>query len=204
MRFKQGMEMLKIFKNQTTKTSLLDDFMYYENRQKIMQDEKTRLIIKTYESPFFVSALDPPRKQNFVIDLPPSEEKTKQADSKSLEKPETTSTATDQVSQKAEDINHHNSMNEKCGAADETKEDTVSTLRIGSLTISPKQAESKPSMVATPTPAPLDVVTVGSMPVNVNGFAESPGLFTFGTIPLDPRTLQLEKGAAHGKNGPPR
>ncbi|KAH1041263.1 hypothetical protein AAZX31_09G030900 [Glycine max] len=36
----KGLEMLKIFKNNTLKTSLLDDFMYYENRQKIMQDEK--------------------------------------------------------------------------------------------------------------------------------------------------------------------
>lgn len=211
IRFKQGLEMLKIFKNHTTKTSLLDDFMYYENRQRIMQDEKTRLLIKSYESPFFVPPLDPPRKLNFVIDLPPSEEKmTKQTDVRSLEKPVATSTATDQVSLKSDDINR-SSMNEKCSTA-ETKDDTVSTLKIGSLTINPKQVESIPTMAAAPpTPAgtvvgteSVDVVTVGSMPVKVNGFAESPGLFTFGTIPLDPRTLQLEKGVLFGKNGPPR
>ena len=76
--------MLKIFKNHTTKTSLLDDFMYYENRQRIMQDEKTRLLIKSYESPFFVPVFN----LDFVIDLPRSEEKTtKQTDVKSLEKP---------------------------------------------------------------------------------------------------------------------
>ena len=206
--------MLKIFKNHTTKTSLLDDFLYYENRQKIMQEEKSRLVIKSYESPFFLASLEPPRKLNFVMDRrPPIEEKiTKQTDAKSLEKPLAISTATVQVlPQKSEDMNH-SSTNEKCGA-DETKDDTsVATLRIGSLTISPKQAESKQTMsAAPPSPAvavvggtePVDVVTVGSMPVKVNGYAESPGLFTFGTISVDPRTLQLDKGAL-GKNGLPR
>ena len=31
--FKQGLEMLKIFKNYTAKTSLLDDFNFYEKRE---------------------------------------------------------------------------------------------------------------------------------------------------------------------------
>ena len=50
----KGLEMLKIFKNNTLKTSLLDDFMYYENRQKIMQDEKAKLSVKSFGSPLFV------------------------------------------------------------------------------------------------------------------------------------------------------
>lgn len=214
IRFKQGIEMLKIFKNHTMKTSLLDDFIYYENRQRIMQDEKTRLLIKSYESPFFVPALDPPRKLNFVIDLPLSEGKiTKQTDVKSSEKPVAASIVTDQASLKSDDLNC-TSMNDKCGTA-ETKNDTVSTLKIGSLTINPKQVESKPmktaAAAAPPPPAStvvgteaVDVVTVGTMPIKVNGFTESPGLFTFGTIPLDPRKLQFEKGGVVlGKNGHP-
>ncbi|PSR97858.1 Phosphatidylinositol kinase [Actinidia chinensis var. chinensis] len=60
--------MLKIFKNHAAKASLLDDFMYYENRQKIMQEEKTKLLVKSYGSSFLIPALDPPRKQNFIFD----------------------------------------------------------------------------------------------------------------------------------------
>ena len=45
---------------------------------------ENQLLIKSYESPFFVPAF----KLNFVIDLPRSEEKiTKQTDVKSLEPP---------------------------------------------------------------------------------------------------------------------
>ncbi|KAK9161799.1 hypothetical protein Syun_008140 [Stephania yunnanensis] len=46
IQFKQGMEMLNIFKSHSFKTSILDDFMYYEERQKIMQEEKARLLVK--------------------------------------------------------------------------------------------------------------------------------------------------------------
>ena len=50
----KGLEMLKIFKKHTLKTPFLDDFMQYENRQKIMQDEKAKLSVKSFGSPLFV------------------------------------------------------------------------------------------------------------------------------------------------------
>jgi YTH domain-containing family protein len=34
--------MLKIFKNYSNKTSVLDDFEFYESRQKVMQDRKNK------------------------------------------------------------------------------------------------------------------------------------------------------------------
>jgi len=40
IKFTQGIEMLNIFKNYMAKTSILDDFVFYENRQKTMQDKK--------------------------------------------------------------------------------------------------------------------------------------------------------------------
>lgn len=40
IRFSQGIEMLNIFKNFSSKTSILDDFMFYESRQKTMQEKK--------------------------------------------------------------------------------------------------------------------------------------------------------------------
>ncbi|KAF8412606.1 hypothetical protein HHK36_000575 [Tetracentron sinense] len=42
VRFPQGIEMLNIFKNYMSKTSILDDFSFYESRQKAMQDKRIR------------------------------------------------------------------------------------------------------------------------------------------------------------------
>eukprot|EP00252_Welwitschia_mirabilis_P017493 TRINITY_DN3876_c0_g3_i2.p1 TRINITY_DN3876_c0_g3~~TRINITY_DN3876_c0_g3_i2.p1 ORF type:complete len:614 (-),score=83.14 TRINITY_DN3876_c0_g3_i2:158-1999(-) len=40
IKFEQGIEMLKIFKNYALKTSILDDFSYYEGRQKAVREKK--------------------------------------------------------------------------------------------------------------------------------------------------------------------
>lgn len=40
--YPQGIEMLSIFKNYVARTSILDDFEFYENRQKVMQEKKVR------------------------------------------------------------------------------------------------------------------------------------------------------------------
>uniref|UniRef100_A0A0C9RUQ7 TSA: Wollemia nobilis Ref_Wollemi_Transcript_12339_3434 transcribed RNA sequence n=1 Tax=Wollemia nobilis TaxID=56998 RepID=A0A0C9RUQ7_9CONI len=42
VRFDKGIEMLKIFKDYVSKTSILDDFLFYENRQKAMQEKRAR------------------------------------------------------------------------------------------------------------------------------------------------------------------
>ncbi|KAM7484926.1 hypothetical protein LguiA_000935 [Lonicera macranthoides] len=192
IRYKKGMEMLKIFKSYTSKTSLLDDFMYYENRQKILQEEKARLLIKTYESPFLVPVLDPPRKLNFLLDLPASEgdKITKQ---KNLTIPEKNVTAP--AEQLSLEENPKHIMVEKSDG---------DILKIGSLSINPKQTRSKPPLEC-PTTATgselVDVVTVGSMPVKVNGFSKSSGFLTVGTIQLDPRALQMDEAGVSSKSG---
>lgn len=38
----QGLKMIKIFKENPIKTYLLDDFEFYENRQKLVQDKKAK------------------------------------------------------------------------------------------------------------------------------------------------------------------
>ncbi|XP_027340479.1 YTH domain-containing protein ECT2 isoform X2 [Abrus precatorius] len=40
--YPQGVEMLNIFKNYVARTSILDDFEFYESRQKVMQEKRTR------------------------------------------------------------------------------------------------------------------------------------------------------------------
>jgi hypothetical protein len=42
VKLEQGLEMLKIFKEHVTKTSILDDFSFYENRQKLMQEKRAK------------------------------------------------------------------------------------------------------------------------------------------------------------------
>ncbi|KAK9180587.1 hypothetical protein WN943_029798 [Citrus x changshan-huyou] len=45
VKFPQGIEILNIFKNYPSKTSILDDFDFYESRQKVMQEKKVRLSV---------------------------------------------------------------------------------------------------------------------------------------------------------------
>eukprot|EP01018_Ginkgo_biloba_P026777 Gb_38284 [translate_table: standard] len=42
VKFEQGIEMLNIFKNYVSKMSILDDFQFYESRQKAMQEKRAR------------------------------------------------------------------------------------------------------------------------------------------------------------------
>ncbi|KAI9196601.1 hypothetical protein LWI28_025326 [Acer negundo] len=85
----------------------------------------------------------------------------------------------------------------------EAKDDVMPTLNVGSLAINPKLAESDPlseSCTTVPKSEKVDVFTVGSMPIKVNGFAESSGVLTIGTIPLQPKTLQLDRAGSSAKN----
>ncbi|KAJ6844027.1 YTH domain-containing family protein 2-like [Iris pallida] len=42
VKLEQGLQMLKIFKEHASKTSILDDFAFYESRQKVMQEKRAR------------------------------------------------------------------------------------------------------------------------------------------------------------------
>jgi methylase of polypeptide subunit release factors len=42
VKLEQGLEVLKIFKEHASKTSILDDFGFYENRQKLMQEKRAK------------------------------------------------------------------------------------------------------------------------------------------------------------------
>ncbi|XWS08444.1 hypothetical protein CRYUN_Cryun40dG0003100 [Craigia yunnanensis] len=200
--YKQGMEMLKVFKNHTMKTSLLDDFMYYENRQRIMLEEKGRLLIKSFESPVLPPVLDPANKLNYVKLLLNENEKTTKQSNPSMLKG-TVPSSSQQVSADS-DITNARTMNENVERIAVEAKDDASALKIGSLTINPRQDESKTSadaaVVAMNTDA-VEVVTVGSVPVKVNGFTESSGFLTVGTIPLIPKTLQLDERGVSAKMG---
>ncbi|MED6168025.1 YT521-B-like domain containing protein [Stylosanthes scabra] len=189
--YKKGLEMLKIFKSHTLKTTLLDDFMYYENRQKIMQEEKAKMLIKSFQSPLMIPTMEPPRKLNFVVDVPQvNDEKNSKTDDK-FDK--LVSSVKETV--KSSDVTS-TKLDEKAEKTTADKEDISSILKIGSVTITPKQGEIKPASIGISNRESADIVTVGSMQVKVNGFSESSGVLKVGSIPLDPKALQLDKGTA--------
>lgn len=206
------MEMLKIFKQYTSKTSLLDDFMYYENRQKLLQQEKSSLLLKGYENPFFLSRIEP-RKLNGVHNLPLNEvAKIEKKDESNLEK---VSVSTEQVLADKEVNKGAEKATNTAVTTNNKVEEENGLLKIGSLSINPKKgADMNPVVDAGAnlpfiTPAvetvnaakPVDIVTVGSMPVKVNGFANSVGSLTVGTIPLDPRAHKANGTGLSAKSG---
>ncbi|KAL2459374.1 evolutionarily conserved C-terminal region 7 [Forsythia ovata] len=219
--YKKGLEMLKIFKYYTSNTSLLDDFIYYENRQRILQEEKARLLIKSYGNPHLLPILNPPRKFSISIhDLPSGghEEVTKHHvdnSSKVKENGEVSSDGvrdsseknasapTEQVSLDDSDINNSTTANENTKVLADGKANIGDELKIGSLTIKSKGSESERPLPATAVNTEsVDVVTVGSMPVKVNSSAESSCFLTVGTIPLDPRALRGDFVDSLSKIGP--
>lgn len=203
--------MLKIFKSYTSKTSLLDDFMYYENRQRILQGERARLFMKSYENPYLVPLLDPPRKLQSVHDFPPiGDVNGAKHDINNLtivNKSEVSSSAVSTCSTKdhAEpkgqitlETNHNNSASVPGSSqvlAHETP-NAVDEVKISGLSIHSDEPGSGRTIATTAASNKTNsemgnVVTIGSMPVKVKD-SESSGFLTVGTIPLDPRTLLHE------------
>ncbi|KAL1806773.1 hypothetical protein ACET3Z_029841 [Daucus carota] len=210
IRYKKGMEMLKIFKHYTSKTSLLDDFMYYENRQKLLQQEKARLLIKNYANPFILSREEPPRNLIGFLNPPINEVAKIEKAKENLEK---FAVLTDLVSADKE-VNKGTEIANNTPVATEDKVEKESgLLKIGSLSINPTKAGVKPVDVTANSPPivpaaetanaakPVDIVTVGSMPIKVNGFAKSVKSLTVGTISLDPGVLKADKLGPSAKSG---
>ncbi|OVA16703.1 YTH domain [Macleaya cordata] len=195
IKHKQGVEMLTIFKNYILKTSILDDFMYYEERQKIMQEEKKRLLGKSYDGSLFVPAFVPPTEPNGMVDKRPIlSDIPKHNVSNNSGKMATSSK--ERVPSKP-DVTYSSSGKDKVENVVGDENDVTSVLKIGSLTIDPKQSVAKSSVAAVTVQdtEAVDVVTVGSMSVKVNGFAESSssGVLTVGTIPIVPKALNVDK-----------
>ncbi|CAH8381090.1 unnamed protein product [Eruca vesicaria subsp. sativa] len=192
---KQGLEVLKIFKSHAERTSLLDDFAYYENRQRVMYDERNRLPYRSFLSPVPVTRLD-------------FSDRNKKNSMDAFKIPSVTSSAeTKEVPSKSDD-------NEETTVKEGSKEDTTFIQKISTLTIKPADTDSNPATgshlnqsQAKSKPAPSvsdkktdppevvdsllsedsDTVKVGSLPIKVTG---SPPIVTVGTIPLDPSSLQ--------------
>lgn len=198
---KQGVEMLKLFKNYTSKTSLLDDFMYYENRQKIMHEERTRLFRRANGH---VHSIEAPLKLNSAIDHLQKVDEVGTWVEKGAQPSNSSSLKTVIRSSEVSSSGgvHVSDVASTVKSSSEVQRDNVSTLKIGSLCIHPKSNEqsiksatSSAAVIPKTANAPANVVTVGSMPIKVDGVNRSSEMLTIGTIALDPKALQ------HGKVG---
>ncbi|KAG1338837.1 YTH domain-containing protein ECT4 [Cocos nucifera] len=67
--YNSGMNMLNIFKSSPLRTSILDDFMFYEERQKVMLEEKYRHLGRSFNGAPYVPAFVPVNKPAGVMDL---------------------------------------------------------------------------------------------------------------------------------------
>lgn len=188
--------MLKIFKNYSTKTSILDDFEYYEDREKAMRDKKLRLHAKQ---------LQPLASVGAQIESKKSVEHLRQSDGKVDNSADlkVTDYGTPVSCVEESDIKHivsaspiergeeryqikvvgakkddHKGVNSN--SADppiERKEEKSQT----------KVVDAKDNHRGVSSNSPT-VLTVGTMAIDTRGIDyDSPGVLTVGTIPIDTR-----------------
>ncbi|XP_010500320.1 PREDICTED: YTH domain-containing family protein 2 [Camelina sativa] len=192
---KQGLEVVKIFKDHMERTSLLDDFVYYESRQRVMLDERTRLPYRTFISPS-------------PLPRPDLSDRNKKTSLGAFKKPSV-------ISEESEEVRAKSDGSEETTVKEGNEEDTSPTQKkMSSLTIDPSVTESNPTTVShlnqkgqaksKPTSSgsqkkidPSEVVDASlsddsvkqrSVPIKVAD--ESPAILTVGTIPLDTKSLQ--------------
>lgn len=196
--------MLKIFKESPLKTSILDDFMFYEERQNIMQDEKSRFTGRSYNTyrPAIVFANKPSD----------SAEQNNSADQIAREDGGQSSVASDKLSRFDDKQGIDNLLKTEAVPADLKHQKSTDIDGLIDQQVSPKPDAIRPSedeKNATPdqkedaNPAidskgdgefPIiekftesDVVTVGSMHIMVNGTAEATSnAITIGSLPVEP------------------
>ncbi|KAL9265591.1 YTH domain-containing protein [Drosera capensis] len=233
----QGIEMLKIFKSYVPKTSVLDDFLYYEHRQRIMHDERAHSF-----SRINAHSSVPSGKYRPLVDLPVDMgEKIANASSSSEKRMasateyfspnndshrsiSTLSKGREENGGRVSDVNmgcltikseradhntsvgHYGTIIKVNGKVENSGGDEnggVSDLVLGGLAIDPElavknseQVNHKSALMSsaflTGSVPPVGTVTVGSMPVKVNAFANPSGLLTVGSIPLDASAMQLK------------
>ncbi|MQM10627.1 hypothetical protein Taro_043521 [Colocasia esculenta] len=192
IKYMPGMSMLTIFKNSPMKTSILDDFLYYEDRQRFMYEEKTRLLGGSYGSTLFVPAFAPPNKSSVTIKHPPKMEEKRVKPLNNVKSLDDPISVDDRVNSKSEHAAEANSRRSTALEGTGQDVDTSSLVtKIGSLSLDSAEGKASQSANALVSPEASKYVTVGSLPVKVNGYGGSPsGTLTVGTIPIHPKTVK--------------
>jgi len=188
--------MLKIFKNYSTKTSILDDFEYYEDREKAMRDKKLRLHAKQLQPLAHVGA---------QIDSKKSEEHLHQSDGKVENSSDLKVTDYGTPVSRVEEIDIKDTVSvspvergeERCQIkAVGAKKDDYKGVN-ANIPISPIEKKEERSQIKVVDVKDNDkgvnsnspsVLTVGTVAIDTRGINyDSPGFLTVGTIPIDTR-----------------
>ncbi|XWS64617.1 hypothetical protein CRYUN_Cryun05aG0018500 [Craigia yunnanensis] len=125
--FEQGIQILKIFKDHSSKTCILDDFEFYEARQKIIQDKKAKhqLLQKQVSSAEPNDDVVTDNKENTAIE---KETLEKSVEAALIEEPTVASTA--EIVKANEDVKVK--LIEENGSVSATEDGTTKSVCIGS------------------------------------------------------------------------
>lgn len=176
--FLQGMAMLSIFKTASLETSILDDFMHYEERQRILVEEKSRISGRRYNAQFLPPAFVPSKKIDSVVEketIAATEETPSAADaaaassaSSTIEEPQRPADSDEIETPPDENDSRPNSEDSKTSNVAQTPNKPTNLVilghskeQIGSLLIDSKADED------LSISSQNDVITVGSMHIKV-------------------------------------
>ncbi|CAN8321222.1 unnamed protein product [Cochlearia groenlandica] len=186
---KQGLEVLKIFKDHAERTSLLDDFLYYENRQRVMHSERNRLPYRT-----FLSSIPSPRPDFSDKDKKISMEAVKEPPAETKDGPSKSGVNEEITVKEEEEEEKTTSVQKKISSLTINQTGTDSDSTSGSHSNqshikskplpSVSDQKTNPSEVADASVSDgKDIVKVGSVPIKVT-------TVTVGTIPMDPGSVK--------------
>ncbi|XP_020265987.1 YTH domain-containing family protein 1-like isoform X1 [Asparagus officinalis] len=197
-----GMSMLNIFKDSPLSTSILDDFMFYEERQKIMQEEKSRFTGRSYKT--YIPAIVSAEKSSDSAGQSGSSDQIAKGDGGQAS---VTSGQPLNADVELTEFKHNKSsgsdgpieldalesLNAVKDLNPDKKEDAnylSSVMKMKSLPLCGKEDETEAIMKEKSTQS--DVVTVGSMHIKVNGTAEAASEVTNIGSTIESKTMKLD------------
>ncbi|XP_051129706.1 YTH domain-containing protein ECT2-like [Andrographis paniculata] len=162
--YKKGLEMLHIFQNYPFKTSLMDDFMYYESRQRILHEERAKLQMRSSSVQNCTPHLDSARKCGFtsvqnIKDSKQHEDNNLSSVSAAVNSPSKGQVSLDPV---------RSTGMGRDGVSKETVPTDADELQIGLMKINSEVPEEPYLLPAAEESELVEVVTIGSMLVRVN------------------------------------
>lgn len=149
VKFLQGAEMLNIFKNFSCKTSILDDFDFYENRQKVMQDRRGKPITTLeYPMPKDEKPAEFKKEAQFLSTVELNKTKRNEEQSSNVAEDVDTAKGSEEQSNKVEaDVDTAKRSQEQI--VDTSKKSEEQSNKVAAISDTGKRSEEQTSSVAT-------------------------------------------------------
>lgn len=145
--FLQGMAMLRIFKAASLETSIMDDFLHYEEHQRVMFEEKSRISGRRYNPQFLPPPFIPSPKPDYV------------AEKETIAATSSTSSATATIVVAAATATSSESTEKEANSTAESDERESTPEETGSPR--PNHEDSKPSKIVQSPNKPTNLVILG-------------------------------------------